>query len=90
MHLERVEHRADRCVHAFDHGDIGLACALHPLLGSRHRIVAATQTSVLKSKGVEQLALQACHPRYFASHRYIAYAKPVGITPPATGTEALG
>jgi sortase A len=48
-----------------------------------HRIVPDTQTSVLASKGFEQLALQACHPRFFASHRYIAYAKPVGITPPA-------
>jgi sortase A len=45
-----------------------------------HRIVAAEELSVLKSKGVEQLALQACHPRFFASHRYIAYAKPVGVT----------
>ena len=47
-----------------------------------HRIVAATQTSVLESKGYEQLALQACHPRFFATERYIAYAKPVRVTPP--------
>ena len=47
-----------------------------------HRIVAATETSVLESKGREQLALQACHPRFFATHRYIAYAKPVGVSPP--------
>jgi sortase A len=47
------------------------------------RIVPSTQTSVLKSKGFEQLALQACHPRFFASHRYIAYAKPVGVKPRA-------
>ena len=46
-----------------------------------HRIVPATQTSALESKGYEQLALQACHPRFFASHRYIAYAKPVRVTP---------
>jgi sortase A len=45
-----------------------------------HRIVEASELSVLKSKGFEQLALQACHPRFFASHRYIAYAKPVGVT----------
>lgn len=57
-----------------------------------HRIVASTQTSVLKSKGREQLALQACHPRFFASHRYIAYAEPVGFTPPgpAVAGEAAG
>jgi sortase A len=59
-----------------------------------HRIVAAEELSVLKSKGVEQLALQACHPRFFASHRYIAYAKPVGVTlrgaTQQTPLEALG
>ena len=46
-----------------------------------HRIVAATDVGVLRSKGFEQLALQACHPRFFATQRYIAYAKPVGVTP---------
>ncbi|MDQ3067850.1 MAG: sortase [Actinomycetota bacterium] len=57
-----------------------------------HRIVAATETSVLKSKGYEQLALQACHPRFFATQRIIAYAKLVRMTPrerDATA-EALG
>ena len=29
----------------------------------------------------EVLALQACHPRFFASHRWIAYATPVKVTP---------
>jgi sortase A len=58
-----------------------------------HRIVPATQLSVLRSKGFEQLALQACHPRFFATHRYIAYAKPVRVTPRGAGpaaAEALG
>ena len=59
-----------------------------------HRIVAATQTSVLRSKSYEQLALQACHPRFFATQRYIAYAKPVRVTPRgrdvATSIAALG
>lgn len=50
-----------------------------------HRIVAATELSVLKSKGSEELALQACHPRFFATQRYIAYAKPVRATPPGGG-----
>jgi sortase A len=45
----------------------------------RHRIVAETEVSVLKSPGEELLALQACHPRFFASHRYIAYAEPVSV-----------
>jgi sortase A len=46
---------------------------------SGHRIVTADDLSVLKSHGYEQLALQACHPRFFASHRYIAYAKLVSV-----------
>lgn len=54
---------------------------------TRHVIVAADQLSVLKSRGVEELALQACHPRFFASHRYIAYAKPVGVTLPGSSTQ---
>ena len=45
------------------------------------RIVSADQTSVLKSKGHEQLILQACHPRFFATHRYLVYATPVRVTP---------
>jgi sortase A len=59
-----------------------------------HRIVEDDELSVLKSKGFEQLALQACHPRFFASHRYIAYARPVGVTlrgaREQTPLEALG
>jgi sortase A len=58
------------------------------------RVVAASQTSVLKSKGFEQLVLQACHPRFFASQRYLVYAKPVRVTPHgsdrATPYRALG
>lgn len=55
-----------------------------------HRIVPATELSVLKSKGVEQLALQACEPRFFATHRYIAYAKLVATAPPiGRSTQAL-
>lgn len=58
------------------------------------RIVPATQLSVLKSKGFEQLVLQACHPRFFATQRYLAYAKPVRVTPRgserSTLFEALG
>ena len=46
-----------------------------------HRIVPATKVSELNSRGFEQLALQACHPRFFATERYIVYAKPVSITP---------
>jgi sortase A len=59
-----------------------------------HRIVPASQTSALRSKGYEQLALQACHPRFFASQRYIAYATPIRVTPRGSDTptaiQALG
>jgi sortase A len=46
-----------------------------------HRIVEAHEISVLRSRGREELALQACWPRFFASHRYIAYARPVRVIP---------
>jgi sortase A len=46
------------------------------------RIVPATKVSELESRGFEQLALQACHPRFFATERYIVYARPVRVTRP--------
>jgi sortase A len=48
-----------------------------------HRVVAADDLAVLRSTGHELLELQACHPRFFASHRYIAYALPVRVIPRA-------
>lgn len=39
------------------------------------RIVDASALGVLRSRGHEHLALQACHPRFFATQRYIADAK---------------
>ena len=47
----------------------------------RHVIVRADDLSVLRSHGREIVELQACHPRFFASHRYIAYARLVRIEP---------
>ena len=47
-----------------------------------HVIVPADDLSRLNSRGYEQLALQACHPRFFATHRYIAYARPKSVTLP--------
>lgn len=46
-----------------------------------HRIVAADDLSVLRSHGREVVELQACHPRFFASQRYIAYARLVRVEP---------
>jgi sortase A len=47
----------------------------------KHRIVSANNLSVLRSHGHEIVELQACHPRFFASHRYIAYARLVRVAP---------
>jgi hypothetical protein len=41
---------------------------------------------VLRSRGREVLALQACHPRFFASHRFLVYARPVRVTTATGGT----
>jgi sortase A len=46
-----------------------------------YRIVPATDLAVLRSPGHELLELQACHPRFSASHRFIVYALPVRVTP---------
>jgi sortase A len=56
---------------------------------SGYRIVSAADLGVLRSPGHEVLELQACHPRFFATHRYIVDAKlvslvPVGVTPAAS------
>ncbi|HLG09290.1 MAG TPA: class E sortase [Gaiellaceae bacterium] len=44
-----------------------------------HRIVDDNDLSVLRSRGREELVLQACHPRFFASQRYLAYARPIHV-----------
>ena len=46
-----------------------------------HVIVPATDVSRLLSHGREVIALQACHPRFFATHRYIVYGKLVHVIP---------
>jgi sortase A len=48
---------------------------------TRHRIVKSTDLSVLRSPRHELVELQACHPRFFASHRYIAYAHLLRVEP---------
>ena len=47
----------------------------------RHRIVDAHDLAVLHSHGREIVELQACHPRFFASHRYLVYARLMQIDP---------
>jgi sortase A len=44
---------------------------------TRSVIVPATDIRRLESQGREEVALQACHPRFSAKERYIVYARPV-------------
>ena len=46
-----------------------------------HRIVDDQDLSVLRSRGREEVALQACHPRFFATQRYIVWARPIEVRP---------
>jgi len=48
---------------------------------TRHRIVTASNVSVLRSPDHELLVLQACHPRFFATHRYLVYGTLVSVQP---------
>jgi sortase A len=48
---------------------------------ARHYIVPSDALSVLRDHGREVLRLQACHPRFFATHRYIVDATLVSVTP---------
>jgi LPXTG-site transpeptidase (sortase) family protein len=50
---------------------------------TRHTVVPADDLAVLKSPKHEELILQACHPRFFATHRYLVYASLVSVTPRA-------
>lgn len=56
---------------------------------SQRRIVAATALEVLRSRGREEIVLQACHPRFFATQRFLAYARPVSVTLRGGSTLAL-
>jgi sortase A len=53
-----------------------------------HRIVAATDLGVLHSPARETLRLQACHPRVFASERYVVSARLVETA--GSETRAVG
>ena len=44
-----------------------------------HRV--EPDVAVLRDHGRELLRLQACHPRFFATHRYIVDAKLVSVVP---------
>ena len=55
---------------------------------TRHYVVAENAISVLEDHGTEILRLQACHPRFFATHRYLVDAKLVSVTPRGASTYA--
>ncbi len=46
-----------------------------------HRIVPADDLAVLKSPRHEVLVLQACNPRFFATQRYLIYARLSAVDP---------
>jgi sortase A len=46
-----------------------------------HRIVPSDDLAQLRPGTREVVKLQACHPRFFATHRYIVYAYPVRVIP---------
>jgi sortase A len=48
---------------------------------TRHYVVKDDDVAVLRNGGREVLRLQACHPRFFATHRYIVDARLVGVSP---------
>jgi sortase A len=73
-----------------DYVTIDLPYASFKYVVTKHRVVAATDVSVLRSPDHEVLILQACHPRFFASHRYLVYAKPVAVTPRGGSTVSFG
>jgi sortase A len=72
-HIDRLR-RGDRVTIEVPYGTFIYAV-------TRHRIVKSTDLSVLRSPRHELVELQACHPRFFASHRYIAYATLLRVEP---------
>ena len=47
----------------------------------RKKIVPSDDLAVLNSQGREVVALQACHPRFFATNRYIVWGRLMRIEP---------
>jgi len=47
----------------------------------RKKVVPSDALAVLRSHGREVVALQACHPRFFATNRYIVWGRLIRIEP---------
>ena len=67
--VKRVGHRVGNALF------LEITLQLENVVAHRHDL------SVLRSPKHELVELQACHPRFFASHRYIAYAKLLRVEP---------
>ncbi|HLX19206.1 MAG TPA: class E sortase [Gaiellaceae bacterium] len=50
-----------------------------------HRVVLATDVAVLRSGDHEELILQSCHPKFSATHRWLAFARLVSVRRSARG-----
>jgi sortase A len=68
-------------IHRGDYIRLEMPYATFTYRATGHRIVPADDLNVLRSPDHELLELQACHPRFFATHRYIVYAKLVAMKP---------
>jgi sortase (surface protein transpeptidase) len=55
---------------------------------TRHYVVSKNDVAVLRDHGAEVLRLQACHPRFFATHRYIVDARLTSSGPPVKSTSS--
>jgi sortase A len=77
-HIDRLE-AGDRILFELPYGTF-----LYRVTG--HRVVPADDLDVLRSRHREQLILQACHPRFFASHRYLVYAQLRSYRPPGSAS----
>jgi sortase A len=73
-HIERLS-PGDRVVLEVPYGTFEYRVA-------KHVIVPSDDVARLRDRGRDEVALQACHPRFFATHRYIAYARLVRVAPP--------
>jgi sortase A len=47
----------------------------------RKKVVPSDDLAVLHSQGREVVALQACHPRFFATNRYIVWGRLIQVEP---------
>jgi sortase A len=68
-------------IRAGDYVRIDVPYGVFTYRATRHYVVPSDDVALLRNQGREVLRLQACHPRFFATHRYIVDAKLVRIAP---------